>query len=178
MVGFQRQAGGRDHPVSNKTRPRAQARSSAPQTSDCTSKFLRLEVFHPFLSFRLFMPTYNVNNRLLKSATKMHKLICHRKQRFIPLFFSFFISLTFLKVIKLNSLLRIIKTNQFAINFTLPMLKPMIGQLNKLFDEFNHAQHIFLYVCRLICLLCSQLYSPFPKSLTQLRKGIGFKSAR
>ena len=30
---------GRDHLVSNKTRPR----SSAPQTSDCTSKFLRLE---------------------------------------------------------------------------------------------------------------------------------------
>ena len=59
-------------------------RHHKPRIAPLNSSDLR---FPSFPLFSLFMPTYNANNRLLKSATKMHKLICHRKQRFIPSFF-------------------------------------------------------------------------------------------
>ena len=45
----------------------------APQTSDCTTKFLRLEVSILLLFFSFTFFADNANNGLLKSASKMHK---------------------------------------------------------------------------------------------------------
>ena len=48
-------------------------RRQAPQTSDCTTKFLRLEVSILLLFFSFTFFADNANSGLLKSASKMHK---------------------------------------------------------------------------------------------------------